>query len=178
MDNSGKSTLCKKLSVEFGIPMDSLKTRLKTKDECIQYQLNAMFCPELKVYDRMRVISEMVYGEILRKNLFADDGWYYIQCLLRCRPLIIYCRPTDYRIFDFGERDQMDGVVKKAPELLERYDYIMRAIDLLANKRIIYYNWENFNSVMTRVSEYSTAFVSESLAFSKLQEKENETRSG
>lgn len=177
MDNSGKSTLCKKLSLQFGITINSVKERLKTKDECIKYQLDSMFSPELKIYDRMRVTSEMVYGEILRENLFKEDGWYYISILLRCNPLIIYCRPPVHQILNFGERGQMDGVIEESSRLLERYDKIMKEINTLASSRIVYYNWDNLNTVMSMVSTYSNAFMLRLSRAKELQEKENEARS-
>ncbi len=37
-------------------------------------------------------------------------------------PLIIYCRPPEEKIFNFGDREQMYGVFEKRIDLLFAYD--------------------------------------------------------
>ena len=73
--------------------------------------------------------SEAVYGPILRhENALESESitWgFYVDKMVSLRPLIIYCRPPQEKIFSFSERDQMDGVIQAKHSLLLAYDRLI-----------------------------------------------------
>ena len=132
MDNSGKTTLAKYLAEN--LPNAKLvPTHGPVKPEEVNTILRsigmAVFYRKPLIYDRFPIISEMVYGEILR-NGSAFNAVYDCDLLLgwlkACNPLIIYCRPSKETIFQsIKDRPQMAGVVKSKEALLSRYDDVM-----------------------------------------------------
>lgn len=134
MDNSGKSVMAKRISEMFNIP---LITRLSNPEKgkppdnsyMVNHTLNMLELNPKAVFDRFPVISEAVYGPILRGGNAFDTGPYlwnfYLEKLRSIRPLIIYCRPPNGKILSFGSREQMSGVVEQSHLLLHRYDLLM-----------------------------------------------------
>mgnify|MGYP000844624393 CR=1 FL=1 len=90
----------------------------------------AAYLSKYTILDRLSLISEPVYGEVLRgKQTITQEMWYLLwNRFLELEPIIIYCRPHSKRILEFGERGQMDGVIDNAPSLLGAYDALMTRI--------------------------------------------------
>lgn len=129
MDNTGKTTLAEHLAEKFKLPhIKSSKDRTHLLNDALTI---LVLNPEA-VMDRFSIISEMVYGPILRGGT-AFDGhglsqWrFFMDKLARCKPLIFYCRPPNEKIFDYGDREQMAGVVEHGEELLSAYDTMMNS---------------------------------------------------
>lgn len=127
MDNTGKSTLVRSLVADFHLevrktPGDviGVPTRLV---QWVEHELDQR--PERPViYDRFPLVSERVYGILLRGRCCIDtrfDNWIKWR-----HPLIIYCKPPIEMILNFGDRPQMDGVKEHAKLLLERYEGLMK----------------------------------------------------
>lgn len=126
MDNSGKTTLVNYLATEIlcGVIRspgphtgEFLATWILLQNERLKVQ------PIL--FDRHPLISEKIYGVVLRsRNALAIYG-DLMQYFRSLNPLIIYCRPPISNILDFGDRDQMEGVKETATILLDKYDYTM-----------------------------------------------------
>ena len=38
------------------------------------------------------------------------------------KPIFIYCRPKKENVLDFGDREQMEGVIEQSKKLLEAFD--------------------------------------------------------
>lgn len=130
MDNSGKTTLCKHISEKFSLSINN-RNRPYSLNEGFRMISNSVFKEDHMISDRHVLISELVYGPILRgKSLFGDSNWDLIWLILRTNPLFIYCRPSKKKIFDFGDREQMKGVIAQREELLKRYDWVMDTISL------------------------------------------------
>ena len=130
MDNSGKTKLAEYLAEKFELP--HIKSP-KDRTHIIGHTLQLLVLNPEAVMDRFPVISERIYGRFLR-NKIAFDGevatWqFYFEKLVRCRPLIFYCRPPEEKIFDFGSREQMEGVFEYRKELLACYDILMAEWD-------------------------------------------------
>lgn len=125
MDNSGKTTLIKTLMKETGLKGVFRKNRAYDLKGGMSMIKRSFFSSELKIHDRHIIISEMVYGPILRgKSLFGDQSWDLLSYLLKTYPIIIYCRPPTRKILDFGTREQMEGVITQANHLISRYDWV------------------------------------------------------
>lgn len=126
MDNSGKSKLAVHLSEIFELPLIHSP---KDRSNMVNDALTMLVLNPRAVLDRFSVISESIYGLIIRGRIGFDDynaQWgFYMDRLARCKPLIIYCRPSDEKILDFGEGEQMYGVIANAEELIAAYDAFM-----------------------------------------------------
>ena len=128
MDNTGKSTLCNHLGKKFDLKVD-IRSRPKNIDEGFRMISRSVFNETPTIYDRHVLISEIVYGPLLRnKSVFGNSNWDLLFLLLKTHPLIIYCRPPKRKVFRFGVREQMDGVVSQATNLIRRYDWLMEII--------------------------------------------------
>lgn len=102
-DHGGKTTLVKDLSERYSLPVaervvgkdtESLVPSLKAWTED-----NVARGWQATIFDRHRLISEPIYGPILRNRPepgFSDAWWLasmYRMFYGYCRPLIIYCMP-------------------------------------------------------------------------------------
>ena len=135
MDNSGKTTLVETLMT----PMDKQGIEVHTEHSPSQLiatgrikewltWIEISFMPENQrfIYDRHPVLSEMVYGPILRgANLLKTTD--HLARLKLLNPLIIYCRPDDDTIFDF-RKPEMKGVKKNKDKLIVAYDSMIRSL--------------------------------------------------
>ena len=74
------------------------------------------------IFERYNLFEEIIYGNILRgESKFSLEDYMYKQTILH-KPLIIYCRPSKEKIFNFGSREQMEGVIEEKEKLLEAWD--------------------------------------------------------
>src|SRR5690606_28511148 len=106
------------------------------------------------IYDRFPLISEAVYGTILRgRNHFGDEWTALIDLLLSLDPIVIYCRPgIKYIMQNIRETadNQMEGVVSRAMELINAYDELMSWLQVRAHRlgsgRILVYGYDTDRS--------------------------------
>lgn len=134
MDNTGKTTLALWLQgkirncqlVHGGGPV-----RAGTQAERLMALQMASSYPRPLILDRVCLISEAVYGPLLR-NVDSFSGfnqellWSWF---LEMKPLIIYCRPSLLTIkSNMDERPQMEGVSVNSDVLLNAYDQVMANI--------------------------------------------------
>lgn len=123
MDNTGKTTLCRDLSKLLGYKhMTSLGPRATYMEMTGFIEDNLIGSKESMIFERFCLFEEIVYGEILRGASKFNWGGLYFDKLMQANPLIIYCRPSRDRIFSFGSRDQMEGVIEKKERLLAAFD--------------------------------------------------------
>ena len=129
MDNTGKTTLVEKLSSLLGTNL-LVRVRPQDNQEAVSQSINLMK-PDASnyVYDRCHIIGELVYGHMLRGgSLLGDTSWHHLGMLCKISPLFIYCRPPKKYILQWGDREQMEGVIENSEKLLARYDYVMSAV--------------------------------------------------
>lgn len=132
MDNTGKSTLFKRIlavaprltltlaSKDAGADTKKrMNTILAIANSVIHgsYEFNVLL-------DRVHVISEEIYGPVIRGSSTFGDCWEeYWQRFLELDPVVIYCRPPRDLIFEnIEKRAQMEGVVDRGAALLKAYD--------------------------------------------------------
>lgn len=100
-DGAGKTTLIAELVAETGL---KVAPRVVSKDtealtDLVKWtEENTRAGFQATIFDRHRLISEPIYGPVLRRELnpeFSDPEWFYHQLhqLYRCNPFIIYCLP-------------------------------------------------------------------------------------
>lgn len=129
MDNSGKTTLAVKVSQELGIPLVKSLGPNHTKDEKHLWFLDQMtretIFPNSTIFDRFLPLEEMVYGKVLRGDPIYSLDDPFMKSLKDLNPFIIYTRPSSEVIFNFGDREQMEGVIETKEKLLAAWDDLM-----------------------------------------------------
>lgn len=121
MDNTGKTTLVNDMKNLLKVEGIKSPGPNFTKEEMYNEVITNLSREELVILERFAIIEEMIYGEILRnapKFNFED----LIQIEEKYHPIFIYCRPKNKDVFNFGERDQMEGVIERSEKLLEGFD--------------------------------------------------------
>jgi hypothetical protein len=139
-DNSGKTTLIRSLSEKMQLPIQ-LSTGPITDEGLRDYLDRFIRDDEVKLYDRTPLISEAIYRPIRRPGTFVADQAWLLAMLMRMTPVIVYCRPPNEKIFNFGEREQMAGVIDNAKRILASYDLVMSALLKVFHWPVIYYDY-------------------------------------
>lgn len=151
MDGSGKTTLAQQLSSRLGdIPIkrfvtsggptnyDLLVKRTKETITELHNQIIIQNRRPVVIYDRFPLISEAIYGSVLRgKNHFGDEWTTLARLLLALDPIVIYCRPNVEVILQNIQEtadDQMDGVVSRARDLINAYDELISWLQVEAHR--------------------------------------------
>ena len=154
MDNTGKTTLVKQLLDEFNSP-DSKNTEgdfkvinspgpigKEAQERWLISQLTLRKEDRDRgIYERFPILEEMVYGPVLRGQSLFEHGDPYFKLLKELNPMIIYTRPSRDKIFNFGDRYQMEGVIEKGTELLAAYDDLMLRL-MGEGWKVIVYDYE------------------------------------
>ena len=129
MDNTGKTTLIEKVSERTALPIVKSMGPKATIHEKNGWLLDQMtrekVIPGSVLFDRFLPFEEMVYGKVLRDGPLYHLDDPYMKSLKDLDPIIVYTRPPQDRIFNFGERPQMEGVVETSKELLAEWDNLM-----------------------------------------------------
>lgn len=100
-DGSGKSTLVKELAGALDLPVaQRVVTKQATAMRDLQTWVDDNLTQGLRatIYDRHRLISEPIYGPVLRQRMepgFDDWRWltYRMEKFRNLKPLIIFCLP-------------------------------------------------------------------------------------
>lgn len=137
MDGTGKTTLVQQLAHHLDVKPEKF-VKSSGPDEDYRLNLIANTLSEIKeletasaegvpikrLYDRFPLISEAVYGPILRdRNCFGGLYHPLRRRLLALRAMIIYCRPDREVIqSNVQQSPQMNGVLENFKDLLDAYD--------------------------------------------------------
>lgn len=129
MDNTGKTTLGNSLAQALGIEVKH-STRPTNMEEAFSFSQELVDnINQPSVNDRCSIIGELVYGQVLRgKSLFEVHNWDWVIRLCSVNPLIIYCNPQKEVIFNWGDREQMEGVIPNKERLYTRYQFVMKHV--------------------------------------------------
>ncbi len=144
-DNSGKSTLVKKLSKDLKL---LVMNNQRLPKSAVDVQDYLSLCGSINhryplILDRLSVISEPIYGPICRdQSILTPLILAHMRAqLLELNPAIVYCRPPTPAILNF-EEEQMEGVVDKAMTLIAAYDFHMSQLDELGFN-VVVYDWQS-----------------------------------
>ena len=121
MDNTGKTTLVNDMKNILNIESIKSPGPNFTKEEMYEEIITDLSKKEVVILERFAIIEEMIYGEIIRHNSkfnFED----LMQIKEKYNPIFIYCRPKKENVFNFGDREQMEGVIEQSKKLLEGFD--------------------------------------------------------
>ena len=150
MDNTGKTTLVNQLSEYF--ECESIKSLGPgyTRQEMIEEIKRKLDLPGIKILERFSILEECVYGKVLRNNQkFTLDDMDWIRDY---DFVIIYCRPDDDVIYNFGDREQMVGVIEEKDKLVKEFDDLMVEV-ARRGFVVIPYDWTkmNYGSIIEKV---------------------------
>jgi len=149
-DGSGKTTLIKEIQTQFPV---TVAPRVVSKDaeamvDLVQWvEENNQKLDQGVVYDRHRLISEPIYGPVLRSQTeagFEDIHWMTAQMRLfyAKKPVLIYCLPPRGIVKANAFSDDDNRVVQgEDGRTLERiYDlYVARAaVDIGTSRAYLY----------------------------------------
>lgn len=159
MDNSGKTTLATEISKELGLPLVKSLGPDHTRDEKHLWFLDQMTretaFPGSVIFDRFLPFEEMVYGKVLRGDPIYSLDDPYMRSLKDLDPTIIYTRPSSEVIFNFGDREQMTGVVETKEKLLIAWDDLMWRLINSGWRVLVYdYTTDQNNLVMEFFDHY------------------------
>ncbi len=143
-DGSGKTTLASWLAREGGYDLVDTEGPASSWEECLA-RVGRRLDPG-SVCDRSSgLVSELVYGPVLRGGCLADEGdyWRLVRQVLHA-VAFVYCRPPDGAVaptFREGEDPtHVRGVVDNRARLLARYDEVMAKVSALGG-RVVRYDW-------------------------------------
>lgn len=159
IDNTGKTTLIRRLEELLGISGHMSNGRPQTVLEMFNRMENYLLTPGVTIHDRLHCISDQIYGPVIRKQnhfLKEERGRQLFQSFKETPHLIIYCRPPREKILDFGSRDQMPGVITNAAKLLTGYDAFMRKLVNEGKCEIAIYDYtdqDSYIEIRQRIKE-------------------------
>lgn len=130
-DNCGKTTLIEKLSKEFGMEVVNSCRSIPLDDQFRWIQSQIMSKPV--IHDRFTLISENVYGPILRSNSkfepMVGPGYmgYCSAVVAALDAIVIWCNPKVTTIEEtFHERKQIAGAEHNITKICLAYKHQMR----------------------------------------------------
>lgn len=158
-DGAGKTTLINKLVKGTGLPV---APRVVSKDAEAMTDLVAWTEENVKkgwqnvIFDRHRLISEPIYGPVLRPEFepkFDDQGWLhsmYHEFYMGVRPLVIYCLPSFDVVWENVKDDPSNRVVGQRQQLRAIYGaYLNRAmVEQLFNPSTFLYDYTDSSAPM------------------------------
>lgn len=164
-DGSGKTTLLRKLleSMQLNLIPHAKFSGPEGPDlTTLDYRTNVdlgMIADRTKyygVYDRYPIISELIYGPIVRQSLtgwFNDTEWTRLGWrILEERTVVVWCLPPLENVIKNVSNDRdMAGVKEKIEEIHKAYTY---TADAWTGPKFIYdYTRDNESSVVAFLKE-------------------------
>lgn len=151
-DGGGKTTFIRKLAEITGYPIAPRVVTQRAEamvdlKQWVEQNLAQGF--QYTIYDRHRLISEPIYGSILRNRLepgFDDLEWMTTQLSLfygQVNPYIIYCIPSldDVKYNIFNGEDDNTVVEAKVSNIYSAY-VAKAAMDIASHSRVFTYNYK------------------------------------
>lgn len=150
-DGAGKTTLIKNLRhatdryyvtlLNSGPPGNVLNV------QCITNWIERMAIGRVPlICDRLSLISEPIYGELLRDQNILKDSYTVDDIkdfLLRNVERVIYCRPpTSVILRSLNSEPQLKGVPDHISAIAHKYDYTMKMIEHWG-VYVTQYDWSN-----------------------------------
>lgn len=141
MDNAGKTTLVNELAEKTGYKILHSLGKAASKEEMSEFVTGNLQSDENVIFERFSPIEEMVYGKILRNEEKFTWKDPVFSTLKNTDSVIIYCRPSEKDIMNFGDREQDEGIKENAEKLLKRFDFVARKLKKKGFK-VTKYNWK------------------------------------
>lgn len=147
-DNSGKTSLTKHIAEKFNLEyVRSKGGPSMSTQEVLQY-LDKNLNEGDKVFDRFSIIEEYTNGLVLRGKDRFQDEFVDKESFLNRIDLFIYACPSMEAVKNFGDREQMDGIIENIDRLREMYRVFTVNDVISADRSLIVFDW-------TKDSDYS-----------------------
>lgn len=133
-DNTGKTTLCNDLLEILnaeGYEAELAKSigANKTVEQYIEFMKTNLEKDHIVIFDRFPIIEESTCGRVLRNNdIFEKWDNNETLELLESVDLFIFCYPGLFKVLNWGEREQMEGVKENALKLIDAYNQMAVAL--------------------------------------------------
>lgn len=174
-DGSGKTTLVNRLHKDLGLPISPKVVRSDTtaKVDLAQWteaNINRGF--QHQIFDRHRLISEPIYGPVLRPrqhDRFLDAGWMsdMMWRFYASGPIIIYCLPHITTVWKNVENPATDNEKVRDRGITEALyaGYVSRAT-------------MDFSRGVGRLFNYESTLYTDVLRWTKFKLGEQDDRAG
>ena len=150
-DNSGKTTLAKKLT-EDGVFLYSHSPGPIPIEGMCKYIEHYLDNVRNVVFDRFPVVEEMVCGKILRGTDKFDSFREEANSFLNRIDLFIFCNPGIEAITNWGTREQMEGIKENILNLHQGYCELFEKLKQ-NGKNVLVYNWQESEEKNKKVIE-------------------------
>ena len=157
MDNTGKTTLAQRLSKDLGIRYRH-NDRYECVDDALEYLLkHTLPLSAPVIIDRLTPISEAIYGKVLRgQSMFMGLHMASLSALLNTGNCVVMCKPPLDAVQEFGDREQMEGVIDHSKSLYRCYDLMKTFLNMLSDTGVKEYNYlvpQQYDEVFSFVSD-------------------------
>ncbi len=161
-DLGGKSTVTKQLADYFGMKVYHAGGPPKTQNEFVKRVFEMENYKDHMVFDRSPLISELVYGAIIRDRIIISPAWIFT-FIENISPLIIYCRPSIQHLTghlhiihnqskDYKPNAHRDAVKNNYMAIVRAYDYLLR---YLLKQYVVEHDFRQpIEPVLEAVNEY------------------------
>lgn len=140
-DNSGKTSLANHIAEKFNLEyVRSKGGPSMSTQEVLQY-LDKNLDEGDKVFDRFSIIEEYTNGLVLRGKDRFQDEFIDKESFLNRIDLFIYACPSMEAVKDFGDREQMDGIIENIDRLREMYRVFTVNDVISADRSLIVFDW-------------------------------------
>lgn len=172
-DGAGKTTLLKRLHELFPTievherASDSVDGPVKDVHQWAQADLDSWAVQPLSFYDRHPMISEPIYGQILRGGCdewFSSSEAQTLGTKMVVTGLIIVCLPdVEIARLNIIKDGQMDGVVDQYDTIHEAYHTTLMGLAAFSPSSIVHYDYTKGESeeedVISLVEAYMTRWT-------------------
>lgn len=140
-DNSGKTSLANHIADKFKFEYIRSKGGPKMDlIEVLKYIHENLCSGGNKVFDRFTPIEEFANGIALRNENKIATSFIDTSDFFSSVSLFIYARPDMETVKNFGDREQMDGIINNIDRLRSLYDFY--TVDKIENDRPLYvFDW-------------------------------------
>lgn len=148
-DNSGKTSLANHIAEKFNFNYVRSKGGPKMESsEVLKYLEDNLNSERNSVFDRFSIIEEYANGLVLRgrdrfREEFIDKDHFLDQV-----ELFVYACPSMDAVKNWGDREQMDGIIENIDRLREMYRVFSINDVAMMSRNLFVFDW-------TRDSDYS-----------------------
>lgn len=140
-DNSGKTSLAKAIAEKFGMEYVRSMGGPNMNTQAILNYLGENLREGNRVFDRFSIIEEYANGLILRGRDRFQDEFIDKEKFMNSVDLFIYACPSMETVKNFGDREQMEGIIENIDKLREMYRVFTINEVICAERKLIIFDW-------------------------------------